>query len=598
MKRRMKTVKVRLTVTVAAIVFFFAAVLIALTYGLMRDTAERNSAELADTVLEETDTHVTRFFRNMEEIARACAEHSAVYEIDLERFRELALTNVWARREYIRAIYLGTETGEMYEWGYGEGFVDNMPVFPEDYDPRVRPWYRHGIRVGDFAVTDPYLYASIEEYGITSVLPVYRPSGELVGVLGIDIMLEALQTLIAEFKISKGGRVYITDRRGEALVDQFGTVEGEGSGFVVPSSVEDLHDPEVSGRFVAHAAGVPHFFAYKQNRVTGWTIYVGLPVPAIMASTYSAIRMSIALNMILMILLLIALEWSGNQLVMEPISSMVDIIGKIRSGQGSARIDIHRDDEFGMLARSFNDLADRVEEYSREMEQKVRERTDRLQSLQHENLRLRVIEEKERIYGYLHDSLGSRLTNIVISNNVARSASGTDAAVLEDMHTRIDENAQAGLTDLKEILSGSMDLDRHIVDFRLVLELQVRRRLELKQIELTFHGRMDELNMLHPRAAGELEKTLQELTSNVLKHAEAQNVHVYVDSEEGAVTIRFSDDGRGFDLETVSPDSFGLKNIRNRIERLDGSFGVQSTPGSGTRVTIVLPLEADDDETH
>jgi signal transduction histidine kinase len=136
------------------------------------------------------------------------------------------------------------------------------------------------------------------------------------------------------------------------------------------------------------------------------------------------------------------------------------------------------------------------------------------------------------------------------------------------------------------------------VDFRLVLELQVRRRLELKQIELTFHGRMDELNMLHPRAAGELEKTLQELTSNVLKHAEAQNVHVYVDSEEGAVTIRFSDDGRGFDLETVSPDSFGLKNIRNRIERLDGSFGVQSTPGSGTRVTIVLPLEADDDETH
>lgn len=594
MKKLFGSIKTRLTLTVAVIVLFYTALLVAMTYGLMRDTAERNSADLADTVLEETDTLITRFFLNMKEIAVSFSEYPPVYEVDVPRLRELILANVSARRSYMRAMYLGTVHGEMHEWGFGEGFVDNAPVFGPEYDPRERPWYAVALEAGGFAVTDPYLYASIPEYGITCVLPIYHPSGERVGVLGLDIMVEALQDLVDGFDISMGGRVLMTDRAGAPLVNQFPAIE-EGS---VPWLASEDVETKEAGRFIADAGGVPHFFSYKRNTMTGWMIYVGLPVPAIMASTYSGIRLSIALNLILMILLLITLEWSSRRMLIEPVEHMVDTIGKIRSGQGGARIDLPREDEFGLLARSFNGLADRVEEYTWEMERKVRERTDRLQALQQENLRLRIIEEKERIYGYLHDSLGSRLTNIFISNNVARSATGSDVYVAKDMHDRIEENAQAGLDDLKEILSESMDIDRLMIDFRLVQELQIRRRLDLKRIEFKFDGNTDELNMLPRRVALEFEKILQELTNNVLKHADATTVTLSTEVSADRLNASFCDNGTGFDPESIATDSFGLLNIRNRVVRCGGTLSLVTAPGKGTEVNVELPLEMGNCETY
>lgn len=587
MKRVVNSIKTRLTLTVAVIVLFYAALMVILTYGLMRDMAERNSAELADTVLEEVDTLVTRFFRNMEEIAVAFAGYPPVYEPDVSRLRELILANVWARRSYMRAIYLGTESGEMYEWGYGEGFVDNAPVFGPEYDPRLRPWYETALEADGFAVTDPYLYASIEAYGITCVLPVYHPAGHRVGVLGLDIMLDALANLVAEFEISMGGKVLMTDRTGEPLVNQFST-SGNGR---LPGFVDEAADNSSRGRFIAEADGVLHFFSVKENPVTGWTIFVGLPLPAIMASTYNSIRLNIALNLILMVLLLVTLEWSSRRMLIEPVEHMVDTIGRIREGERSARISLPRGDEFGLLARSFNGLADTVEEYRLEMERKVRERTERLQALQHENLRLRIIEEKERIYGYLHDSLGSRLTNIFISNNVARSAAESDTGTQRKMHDVIEENAQAGIDDLKEILSGSLEDGRAMIDFGRVLELQIRRRLELKQIAFAFSGDTGELNTLPRRIALEVEKILQELISNILKHAEARGVRLQTETGSTMLHIRIEDDGVGFDPNCLNESCFGLANMRNRIERLGGILSLVTSPGNGTIVTIELPLE-------
>lgn len=587
MSRLFDSVKTRLTLTVALIVLFYTALLLALTYGLMREMAERNSAELADTVLEEADTHITRFFRNMEEVAYSLARYSTVYDKDIPRLRELILTNVWARRSYMRALYLGTENGNMYEWGYGEGFVDNAPVFAPGYDPRVRPWYRDALAADGFAVTDPYLYASIDDYGITCVLPVYHPeSGERVGVLGLDIMLDALQNLVEEFEISMGGKVLLVDRSGSPIVDQFSSTAGG----ELRASIREVSGQELPGRFMADSGGVPHFFSYKKNPVTDWMIFVGLPLPEIMASTYAGIRLSVALYFFLMILLLITLEWSVGRMVIEPVEKMVQTIDRMRSGEGSARIDIARNDEFGLLARSFNGLADRVQEYARDMERQVQERTDRLQILQQENLRLRIIEEKERIYGYLHDSLGSRLTNIFISNNVARSAATVDGGVLKDMQDRIEENAQAGLDDLKEILSSSMEIDRRMIDFSIVLELQVRRRLELKAIGFSYDGRVAELNFLPRGMAVEVEKVLQELVTNVLKHADARQVNLTTDLTGERLHLVFRDDGRGFDPRSLPVGCFGLRGIRQRLERRGGSLNITSTPGERTEVVIDLPL--------
>ena len=579
----LKSIKTKITLTVAVIVLFYTVLLVFLTYGVLGDMAERNASELAGTILEETDKHITRFFQDMEELALSFREYPPVYEADLPRLRELILATVRSRRSFMRAVYLGTEDGQMHEWGYGEGFVNNEPSFPPGYDPRKRPWYRSALETGGFVVTDPYLYASIEAFGITCAVPVDHPSGERIGVLGFDIMLEDLRSLVAGLDIGMNGKALLIDRKGGQLVNQF------------ESKLSDFTDRSASkpsgGSFTAEAGGEPHLITYTENETTGWTLFIGLPLAEVMTTTNRAIRFGTALDLLLMILLLITLEWTSRRMLIEPVEHMVETIERMRGGDANARMQIRHEDEFGTLARNFNLLAETVKEYTDEMERKVKERTDRLQILQQENVRLRIIEEKEKIYGYLHDSLGSRLTNIVISNNVARSALTTDPKVLSEMHDRIEENAQAGLEDLKDILASSSEGERNMFDFRTILELQVRKRLELKNIRFSFEGNPEEMDILPGTLLVELEKILQELVSNVLKHADAEHVSLRTELTYHTVSIGFEDDGAGFDPQEITERSFGLANMRSRVDRRGGVLHIRSAPGSGTSIVIELPLE-------
>ena len=62
--------------------------------------------------------------------------------------------------------------------------------------------------------------------------------------------------------------------------------------------------------------------------------------------------------------------------------------------------------------------------------------------------------------------------------------------------------------------------------------------------------------------------------------------------------VQVQDDGVGFDVDAVSSSysqrgSLGLVNMRERAERINGSLRIESTPGTGTTVTMVIPLEED-----
>ena len=62
--------------------------------------------------------------------------------------------------------------------------------------------------------------------------------------------------------------------------------------------------------------------------------------------------------------------------------------------------------------------------------------------------------------------------------------------------------------------------------------------------------------------------------------------------DEHALTFVISDNGHGFDLDTVQTTGhYGLKFMRERAELLKGSFSVQSAPGQGTTITVVVPYE-------
>ncbi len=87
----------------------------------------------------------------------------------------------------------------------------------------------------------------------------------------------------------------------------------------------------------------------------------------------------------------------------------------------------------------------------------------------------------------------------------------------------------------------------------------------------------------------------RELLFNVVKHAKARSAKVSIRKDGDAIRIDIEDDGIGFDTSELTSSeanskSFGLFSIRERLSPLNGRLEIESEPGSGTRVTVALPL--------
>lgn len=579
------SIKTKLNMGIGVSVLFFLLLLLGITYGILKDNALKSTAEFTLSVLDGTDKQVSAFFRELEGITRAVSRFPSVRGVEEGRMREEFLAIVGARREMLRAIYLGTRDGRMLEWGYGAGFVNNAPVFPEDYDPRQRPWYRTAVAAGGFAISEPYLYASVDATGITAVVPAYDGEERFLGVLGVDVMLSDLERIIEDMDFHPDSRVALFTGENEAIVNQFSP-----SGEELLSLIQ-----EERGGILTSIGGERFFTGYKRNSASGWTLVLGIPYRSIMAQPNASLRLIIFFDVILMLLLMVVLGVIGNQLLLNPILTIVKGIRIWEGGDRSFRVHLDSRDEIDLMARELNALAERVQDYSLRMEEKVERRTRHIAELQQENLRLRIIEEKERIYTYLHDSLGAKLTNIFLSNSVALATleKGEDISLVKDMHQRIEDNAQLAIDDLKEIVTGSDPSARRIIDFRRLVEHNLRQRLEI--CDIIFHCHINDpegFNSLPRQLRFDLENVLQELVSNVLKHSGANRVELAMKLQDGRLSLMFQDNGRGFSLPVIGVgQGYGLRHVISRIQARGGECRIDSTPGDGTHIHITLGVE-------
>jgi signal transduction histidine kinase len=87
-----------------------------------------------------------------------------------------------------------------------------------------------------------------------------------------------------------------------------------------------------------------------------------------------------------------------------------------------------------------------------------------------------------------------------------------------------------------------------------------------------------------------LYRVLQEALSNVARHAEADSVKLSLSMSPERVTLVVADNGRGFDIGSVSPSSYGLTGMRTRLSEVGGTLNIESTLSAGTTVTAEVQL--------
>lgn len=95
---------------------------------------------------------------------------------------------------------------------------------------------------------------------------------------------------------------------------------------------------------------------------------------------------------------------------------------------------------------------------------------------------------------------------------------------------------------------------------------------------------------LPPRLEAGLYRIAQEALNNIRNHAQASRVNIELLVTPHQLTLTIEDNGRGFDLDHIPPDRFGLTGLNERARLLGGTFGLESGLGEGTRVEVAVPI--------
>ena len=87
----------------------------------------------------------------------------------------------------------------------------------DDFDPRIRPWYKRAEAERQIVWTDPYIFYTSQKPGITIAGPTYDVTGNLRGIIGVDIEIDQLSTFIGNLKIGKNGRAFMINNNGDLV---------------------------------------------------------------------------------------------------------------------------------------------------------------------------------------------------------------------------------------------------------------------------------------------------------------------------------------------------------------------------------------------
>ena len=204
--------------------------------------------------------------------------------------------------------------------------------------------------------------------------------------------------------------------------------------------------------------------------------------------------------------------------------------------------------------------------------------------------------ERERLYRDVHDGPAQVLANAIFEvEYLERITERAPAEVRQTLKTE--------LANLKGQFRGSLDSVRAMIyDLRppelteLGLAEAIRNyaseweaRCGIKvgsQLDLKDTG-------LNPMEELAIYRVMQEALQNVHKHAHASAVGLAWSRANDNWVLHVTDDGMGFNLVKAArhKKSVGLLSMRERAELIGGSLQIQSTPGKGTAVTLLLPVE-------
>lgn len=229
-------------------------------------------------------------------------------------------------------------------------------------------------------------------------------------------------------------------------------------------------------------------------------------------------------------------------------------------------------DQYELLSKSHQELSD-VHEQLRSYSKQVEELT--------------VIRERNQIAREIHDTVGHKMTALIVQLQLARELMPLDLEKSKQTIQNCDGLARAALGDIRTSVRTLREDDGVSTTFLTTLQTLLKEFSQMTELEVSLEIAGDPTNAptsIQPAII----RVIQESLTNSKKHGNATQCHVSINCQPDFIQLAIDDNGTG--VTQVQP-SFGLINMRERVIEHGGSIQYESNAGQGFRVNVGFPLK-------
>ena len=212
----------------------------------------------------------------------------------------------------------------------------------------------------------------------------------------------------------------------------------------------------------------------------------------------------------------------------------------------------------------------------------VNEQSEKLKSLA-------VVEERNRIAAEMHDTVGHTLTAAVLTLEAAEGLVSEPQAVQKLRQGK--EQVRRGLSELRasvKVVRAGNKTDFAAALNQLLQEIRSDTGLVIQTV-------MESEINLPPLHVGILLSVIKECATNAIKHGHATGAEILIGEHNGQLRFAFTDNGIGTD--TIKSGS-GLSIMRERIQSLGGTLDIESAPGEGFTISLIIPTAQRKEDTE
>ncbi|MGV3489006.1 MAG: sensor histidine kinase [Tuberibacillus sp.] len=237
-----------------------------------------------------------------------------------------------------------------------------------------------------------------------------------------------------------------------------------------------------------------------------------------------------------------------------------------------------------MLAREM--VAKQYEELN-ESHQALKEAHQQLSVYANQVEDLTSTKERNRIAREIHDTVGHRMTTLIIQLQLAKELMKQNKQEVEKTIETCEKIARDALQEIRMSVHTLRKEENISIDFQGMMQQLLREFSEMTHVQTAFGIEGDQM-LITPSILPTIKRIVQESLTNAVRHGNATHCSIHIDCKKDKIVCTIRDNGKG---DAVVTPGFGLVNMRERMAAHGGKLRFESEPDQGFTITAEFPLK-------